>query len=136
MDHFEDIRMIFGHVFFPFFFVEKMLQNTDFYHHPIHYLSFSPGKQSSSMRKGQRRSGNRRGFFFTGFLMTKKKNGMVPKVTNFLLLCELKKAFFFTAKDPPHKWWKSMGNGLSNTSSNYFGKIGYKRPYRIWRYWY
>ena len=58
VDHLEDIRMIFGHFFFQYFLVEKNVAKQRFLsvkslHHPIHYLSFSPGKQSSSMRKGQ-----------------------------------------------------------------------------------
>ena len=33
---------------------------------------------------------------------------IISKLTDFLLLCVLKSAYFFIAKGPPHKWWRSM----------------------------
>ena len=63
--------------------------------------------------------------------MTKSKTGKVSKLTEFLLLCVLKSRFFSTAKGPPHKWWRSMGNGLgwASADSIHFGKLGCKCAY-------
>ena len=130
--------MIFGHVFFPFFLVEKNVAKQRFLsvkslHHPIHYLSFSPGKQSSSMRKGQRRSGNRRGSFSQGFWWPKKKKWNGSESDRFpTTLCTKKCFFFLPQRVPPTNGgdpWEMVWTCLSSTSSNHFGKIGCKRPY-------
>ena len=109
-------------------------------HHPIHYLSFSPGKQSSSMRKGQRRSGNRRGSFSQGFWWPKKKKWNGSESDRFPTTLCTKKCIFFTAKGPPHKWWRSMGNGLSMFEQYKFKPFRENRLqktiHRIWRCWY
>ena len=33
---------------------------------------------------------------------------IISKLIDFLLFCVLKSAYFFIAKGPPHKWWRSM----------------------------
>ena len=51
------------------------------------------------------------GKYLEGFgrqMIIKLWSYIISKLTDFLLLCILKSAFFFTAKGPPHKWWRSM----------------------------
>ena len=51
------------------------------------------------------------GIYLEGFgrqMIIKLWSYIISKLTDFLLLCILKSAFFFTAKGPPHKWWRSM----------------------------
>ena len=61
----------------------------------------------------------------------KIKNWQGLQIDRFLITLCTEKYFFSTAKGPPHKLWRSMGNGLgwASADSIYFGKLGCKRAY-------
>ena len=46
---------------------------------------------------------------------------IISKLTDFLLLCVLKSAYFFIAKGLPHKWWRSMVSN-ANLDFQLFGE--------------